>query len=531
MSYRTAITPARGSRKGQKISHEGGVVFQVDPFTQLRRFLILGSLSGSFYASGHDLTKENLSIIDTCLRLDPVRTIDSIVEVSANTLAASNEPALVALAKASAYGINDPSARGAEAVRDRALSALPQVARTGTHLLHFVEYVSTLRGWGTVLRRHIGAWYLGKSPKNLAFQVTKYQSRDGWSHKDVLRLVHPKAPDPVYDGIFNYVVNDRDMSKMTPGDVMSYLEAVNTTLSEQTDKAEVIRLIGQFNLPREVINSKYLNDPDVQAAMLPHMGIHALLRNLGNFSKSGLITPLSDAERMVVDKLLISPGMRLHPVDVLKAQRTYSAGRGMRGSGTWKVSQSIDARLNDLFYESFKTIEPTGKKLYLAVDCSGSMSWQMDFAPNFSRRTAAAVLAMVTARTEDQFIVRGFNDTMQHINIKPNDTLDRVEQEMENVDWGWTRCELPILEAMNDGLDVDAFIIYTDSDTGYGEPVNQVFERYQQQMGKPDSKFIVNAMVANDISLADPDNPNMLDVVGFSSDTPAVMSNFIRGLI
>ena len=78
--------------------------------------------------------------------------------------------------------------------------------------------------------------------------------------------------------------------------------------------------------------------------------------------------------------------------------------------------------------------------------------------------------------------------------------------------------------------EVDAFVIYTDSETG-GENVSDVFVRYQRTMNKPEAKFIVNAMVANDFSIADPNNPDMLDVVGFSSDAPAVMSAFIRGEI
>lgn len=529
MTYRNTLTPVRGTKRGQTITHEGGVAFKVDPFTQLKRFLILGSASGSFYASARDLTKENLSVVDEALRIDADMAIDTIVDVSHNGLAASNEAAILALAKAAAYGINDKNAHNADKIRERALSVLPQVARTGTHLLHFVEYVSTFRGWGTALRRHIGAWYLSKSPKDLAFQVTKYQSRDGWAHKDVLRLVHPKAPDAVYDGIFNYVVNDRDLSKLASGDVAEYLHVVNQTLDESTGVRTVISLIEEYRLPREVLATKHLSEPEVQAALLPHMPIHALLRNLGNMTKSGLIAPLSNAEKLVLDKLVVREGSRLHPIDVLKAVMTYGHGRGVRGSSTWTPTQAIMTQLDDLFYESFKFIEPTGKKLYLALDVSGSMCIETGLAPGLDAETATAVLAMVTARTEQQYVIRGFSHEMVDVGIKAHDTLDAAVAKMQRIPMGWTYCNLPVEDAIKNNLDVDAFVIYTDSETASTESPASVFKRYQNSMNKPDAKFIVNGMVSNSFTLADPNNPNMLDVVGFSSDAPAVMSAFIRG--
>ena len=42
-------------------------------------------------------------------------------------------------------------------------------------------------------------WAVGTSSReadDLALQVVKYQQRDGWSHGDLLRLAHPKAPEP-----------------------------------------------------------------------------------------------------------------------------------------------------------------------------------------------------------------------------------------------------------------------------------------------------------------------------------------------
>ncbi|GFR42498.1 hypothetical protein Agub_g3300 [Astrephomene gubernaculifera] len=46
-------------------------------------------------------------------------------------------------------------------------------------------------GWGRAMRRAVAMWYLEKSPAAVAYQVTKYSQRYGWSHADLLRLAHP----------------------------------------------------------------------------------------------------------------------------------------------------------------------------------------------------------------------------------------------------------------------------------------------------------------------------------------------------
>ncbi|MEZ4608010.1 MAG: hypothetical protein R2865_14790 [Deinococcales bacterium] len=42
------------------------------------------------------------------------------------------------------------------------------------------------------------------------------------------------------------------------------------------------------------------------------------------------------------------------------------------------------------------------------------------------------------------------------------------------------------------------------------------------------AKLIVVGMVVNNFSIADPNDTGMLDVVGFSTDTPSVIADFIR---
>ena len=163
----------------------GGFAWAVDDWTRLRRFLILGSEGGSYYAREQELTRGNAVAVARAIAADGPRAVREIVAISRDGRAPKNDPAIFALAMA--------ASADDEATRKLALDALPDVCRTGTHLFAFTRYVEQFRGWGRGLRRGVGAWYVGQSPDRLAYQAVKYRQRDGVSHRDVLRLAHPGA--------------------------------------------------------------------------------------------------------------------------------------------------------------------------------------------------------------------------------------------------------------------------------------------------------------------------------------------------
>ena len=147
--------PIRDS--GQVRNSAGAYAWGVDDWTRLRRFLILGSEGGSFYASEWDLTRENAQALERCLGEDGPRTVAEIVRVSDEGRAPKNDVAVFALAMAA--GLCD------ELTRRAALEALPRVCRIGTHLFQFATFVEGFRGWGRSLRRAVGAWYGDRSPE------------------------------------------------------------------------------------------------------------------------------------------------------------------------------------------------------------------------------------------------------------------------------------------------------------------------------------------------------------------------------
>lgn len=522
--------PIPGREKDMVENNAGGIVFKVDCWAQMQRFLILGTEGGTYYVGERELTRENAQNVMACLQADHKRAIEMIVEISLAGRAPKNDPALFALALAASDANRD--------CRKYALSKLPDVARIGTHLFHFAGFCDTLRGWGRGLREAVAKWYLDLSAEHLSFQLTKYQSRDGWSHRDMLRLAHPKAKRGHQQNLLQWAVGKHKKAKL-PG-LVGCLELMKTA-----NEKEIISLIKEHKAPREVIPTEYQSVPDVQRALIPFMGIGALIRNLGRFGKSGLLKQGAfQAIYPIVERLSDPKAVqksRVHPIQVLAALLTYSQGHGMRGKGSWEVVPQIKDILDRLFYMSFGNVESTGQRFYLGIDVSGSMTAEIQAIPGLSARVAAAAMAMVTVRTEPKHIIKGFHGSqgsiregffsrrkpvMIDLKISAGDPLDTVKRKVHDSDFGATDCALPMLDALEQKIEVDCFVIYTDNETWCGDiHPTQALQNYRQKMGI-NARLIVVAMTSTGFSIADPADAGMLDVVGFDTATPNLIASF-----
>lgn len=511
----------------------GGYSWKVDKWTQLSRFLILGSEGGTYYIGERKLTQQNsLNVID-CLNEDYKRAIDTIVEISDAGRAPKNDPAIFALALAASNDNQD--------CRSYALANLQRVCRIGTHLFHFADFVSKQRGWGRQLRRAIANWYNTKSVDQLSFQLAKYQQRDGWSNRDLLRLSHPTPPNGQYNILYNWAVGKEDVDI----EKLFGLSKTFELLKQCKNEKEVLSVMDNNIVQREIIPTEYLNSKAVWEKLYPSLKIEALVRNLAKLTQIGVI---DQGKFGVVDDIctkLTNPELvkksRIHPLQVLLAIGTYTQGHGFRGSLMWRPVPKIMDALNDMFYLSFGNVEPTNKRLYLGIDISGSMGGSMISGTPLTARDGSGALAMVTMRSEDKYIIKGFSDgggrggsffdssrtKMVDLGISAKMNLDTVIRKISGLPFGATDCALPMLDAIANGYEVDAFVIYTDSETWFGKvhPM-QALKEYRNKSGIP-AKLIIVGMTSNNFSIADPKDRGCLDVVGFDSSVPNIMSEFI----
>jgi 60 kDa SS-A/Ro ribonucleoprotein len=517
----------------------GGYSWQVDDWTRLDRFLILGAEGGTYYIAERDLVKQNHDALIRCIKADGVRVVNRIVEISDAGRAPKNDPAIFALALVAAHG--DAQAKA------HAFANLGKVCRIGTHLFHFAEYVNAMRGWGRGLRKAVARWYLDREPDELALQVVKYQQRDSWSHGDLLRLAHPEPVGREHQAILRWVLTgansleartvkrrvngaERESWYAPVGHLPKLIEAFEQA-KRATSAREIVKLIADFELPREAIPTQWLNEVSVWDALLQRMPMTAMIRNLGKMTSLGLLKPFSDAKKLVLRKLKDETALkraRIHPLAVLVAQKIYAQGHGDKGALKWSpVSAVVDA-LDAAFYATFQNVEPCCKPVLLALDVSGSMEGSMIAGSCLTAREGSAAMALVTAATEAEYHIMAFSNHFVPVNISPRMRLDDVVKRISGLPFDGTDCALPMVWAREHKLNVAGFVTYTDSETwaGHIHPAQALRQYRSEFVG--DAKAVVVGMTSNGFTIADPNDRGMLDVVGFDTSAPAVIADFIR---
>lgn len=524
----TPVTQAiPGRESAQAANNGGGYSFVIDEWSKLDRFLIIGNEGSTFYATEANTINQSTTNVKNLIIRDGQRVVNKIVEISQSGRARNNDFALLALALAITWG-NDNTKRYAAA-------SLPLVARTGTHLMHFVQFANGLRGWGKVLKWAVANWYASKTPDQIAYQAIKYQQRDGWSQRDILRLSHPKAgeDDPIRNSVYKYIVRGAgglSNDEVVPGVIQAF-EAAKTA-----PEASLVKLIIDHRLSHEMIPNEMKNRPAVWDALYQHMGTTALIRNLNKFTALGMMTAGSELVKSVSQRLNDTDVLRkdrIHPLQILIAQRQYAQGRGDKGSLIWTPSTAIVNALETSFYQSFQAVESTGKNLMLALDVSASMNSKItNGATQLTCREAATVMAMVTARKEPNSAIFGFDHQFRDLGITANDNLATACQKTYSRNFGSTNCSLPMQQAMSSGWAIDGFAVYTDNETNQGSnhPV-QALKNYRNRMNKPDAKLVSIGMTVSNFSIADPADRGMMDVVGFDASTPAFLSAFVNDLV
>ena len=529
-------TPLPGREREMVRNAAGGFTFEVDQWQRLRRFLILGSDGGTYYVSPRRLTMQNAANVADCIKADGERVVREVVAVSTQARAPRQDPALFTLALALS-----PEAGADLRTRRAAAKAWPLVVRTGGHLMTAISYMKAARGTGRLARKVLQEWYLGKSAEDLAYQVMKYRSRAGWTHRDVLRIAHCAPPDGPTGAVLEFAVKGT-VNESAPA-LLHGFDALRNATSPQ----EAARLIAQYGLPREAVPTEFLAAPQVWEALLysggkAGMPMQALLRNLGKMTAVGLIGPGSNAARYVAERLRdasywsrdweTSTSKPPHPIAVLIALRVYQAGQGARGSLAWEpVAPVLDA-LDEAFYSSFGSVTPTGRKFLLALDVSGSMHWtQCAGTPVLSAREASAAMALLIARTEAEApIIMGFSDEFIPLNISPRQRLDDALKAISDLPFGATDCSLPMRWAMKQEIaDVDTFVVFTDNGTWAGEvhPV-QALRRYREKYNGG-ARLAVAALSGTGNSIADPQDAGMMDMVGIDAAMPRILAAFARG--
>jgi len=350
-----------------------------------------------------------------------------------------------------------------------------------------------------------------------------------WTHRDVLRLSHPNITD---DNLVNWMTGkDFDLDTL-PAQTKGYELA-------KSPGADVPALIREYGLSWEMIPTQALNTPATWDALMDgNVPLGALIRQLPRLTRIGWLAPMNANTALVVTRLTDTVQLekaRIHPLNVLSAMKTYSAGGATYGYSSsarkpqipYTPVREITDALDAAFYLAFKSVTPANKRTMVGVDVSGSMASYIGDSP-LSAAEVAAAMALVTVATEPMVVVYGFSHQIAELPISPRQRLDDVLDLTRDRNFGGTDAALLVRTASAKNILVDTFIVITDNDTWGMRHVYAELEKYRAKTGIL-AKMIVLACTASEFTVADPRDDLSLDIAGMDSAVPQLIAEFSRG--
>jgi 60 kDa SS-A/Ro ribonucleoprotein len=360
---------------------------------------------------------------------------------------------------------------------------------------------------------------------------------EAFALRDALRIAHPKADNAERRALLGWLTG-----KVADGEARSQVQAIDVFLSAQavTTEAAAIAIATERKVPWEFLPSGLLASAAVWEALVPHLGMTALLRNLARLTRLGVLGPFAPANEAVTGRLRSAEalrGGRIHPMDVFLALRVYLSGRSQpdrRAEGhTWTPVAEVSDALEEAYELSFGHVRPSGKRMLVAVDSSGSMSgWgrnqlTLGGSPLGTPYEIGCAMAAILKRIEGGNVHVIDVDTQVHPSRITTRTRVR-EIGFWRPSGGGTDLSLPFTHATKHKMEVDGFALFTDGETWAGrQHASQALAAYRRKYN-PGARVVLASMVPVGHSIAEPEDAGVLNIAGMDAALPMVATEFIR---
>ncbi len=302
-------------------------LYRTCQLTLLRRVMIMGTDKNQYAVSAQKLTNEAVQLLNELVSVGEWSIIlQEFKEVYGKSLAPKLSFSFLALAYLTTIpdSVSGSTAK-TTAIRTQAYACV-STFRTLSHLLQWEMFhlayskERKVKSTGEGFRRAVGNWLLAHPGDWLSYQITKYQSREGVSAQDLLRLVHVKTTSatkcrckkrtardacscdaskpirdlvsPAHQVVLSYIAHDLKYASQTLSECMqrstssaesvsvemsdaikvfAFLCAVDTSKASTVSADELCDMISGFNLAREVVTTNHLNSCDVWLRLLCKM--------------------------------------------------------------------------------------------------------------------------------------------------------------------------------------------------------------------------------------------------------------------
>lgn len=422
-----------------------------------------------------------------------------------------------------------------EKLRQLAYQLINELCKDTKDFLLFISYASELskqqsiprNGFGHGWRNAINKWYTSKNALNLAECVTKYKSRHGWTHKDIIKLSHPiiRTLEPELQLVFNYIMHGLPKTKKTfinetkIKDIIDYIEEVED-FRQCEDAIRVAGLIRTSQLTLDHVNSKLMKSSDVWEALVDTMTLSSILENLQKMHNLGILLPESQVTEKLIcaltskDRIVKS---KLQPSNFFMTLKNYEDPDGVpiclkrRIARKYKLRNrmlpSPDRRIIEALYSalntSFTNVEPTGLRYLITVSID---NWKKKINSESSHLQltdinkpwvieAACIIALSLIRADDKITISSFTTSdglnARPINIEKNLNFHEAIDIMKSRSTTPPNLGKPILWAAHHRRKYDVFINVIDKMREKFDYTSRAMDLYKKKMNLPNTRFVL----------------------------------------
>lgn len=280
---------------------------------------------------------------------------------------------------------------------------------------------------------------------------------------DVIQLVHPKASSSAQADLYKYILDDRfwlEGKAPVPASLrmLAARRELNAIPQEARHKlfkvSNASDVLSRVGMTWEDL-STWLNGPMDKAAweaMIPSMGLMALVRNLRNFDQAGVSDKVA---QLVIDRLNSEDQVRrskMFPLRFLSAYKNAPSDR-------WKFA--LDQAVN----HSLANVPELSGNTLILLDLSGSMSYPLSDKSDLRRSEAATLFGLALAKRAHGAEVYRYGSTHQKVALTKGANLLREVDTVGRADMGGTDTWGTLQSTYKAGFH-DRVIILTDEQAG-----------------------------------------------------------------
>ena len=417
-------------------NYESAPTYEQTLEEQVLNLLMTGTMEPTFYVDAQELVNTAIGRFRAC---------------------AGEQPEF--LAKAAVYARNEGFMRLSpitaltvlSTAHDKSLfhKAFPKIIRTPGDLQDFVSIILAggVRGMGRTVKRAVNTWLANMSE----FHALKYGSEaQAISLRDIYRLTKPKGFQGQAQAIARYIVKEELDASILP--TIAQVERLKKGLP----LAESLDIINEAHLPWEIATSLLPRSKELWASLASYIPYMALLRNLNNFAKYGVLDDEGKAAnicRRLSDPLLVRQSKQF-PFRFLTASLAF----GDKHTG---VSRALEAA----FELAVDNVPPFGDRVMVAVDNSGSMSSRISERSEVTAAMAAGSLAAIAIKRAGTPLVFTFDSDAHQQPVDRRQAALQMAYQLGQHAGGGTNLSAPLKALLDSGMLIDTALFITDSES------------------------------------------------------------------